>query len=40
MKKRVLAAQQENAAKQRLQAVLLREGFRLVRSDEEAQALR
>lgn len=39
MKNRVLAAQQEDAAKRRLQTVLLREGFRLVRSEEEARAL-
>jgi len=40
MKNKVLEAQQEDAAKRRLQTILLREGFHLIRSDEENQALR
>ena len=40
MKHMILAAQQEDAAKRRLQAVLLREGFVQVPTEEEAQRLR
>jgi len=40
MKRMILAAQQEDAAKRRLQAVLLREGFTLVRTEEEDRLLR
>lgn len=40
MKRMILAAQQEDAAKRRLQAVLLREGFTLVRTEEEDCLLR